>query len=110
LNSHERREVEVESVTRFLEYYICSACGKVFREAVKVSDLSTALGKTYYACPRCFAEVDIQDSLPENPEPEAPTPLKPSVECPHYENLRKRTIPDECFVCPKLIECTKKVD
>jgi len=110
-NGTERREVEVENVTRFYEYFICSTCGKVFRDAVKVRDLATTLGKTYYACPRCLTEVNVEDSPPKSPKPTAPAPLaspKPSLECPHYENLKKRLIPDECLVCPKLIECTKK--
>jgi hypothetical protein len=113
LNSHEteRREVEVENLTRFHEYFICSTCGKAFRDAVKVRDLSTTFGKIYYACPRCLNEVNVQDSPPKSPEPAAPAtpaPSKPSLECPHYENLKKRLIPDECLVCPKLIECTRK--
>ena len=106
----ERREVEVENVTRFYEYFICSTCGKVFRDAVKVRDLSTTLGKTYFGCPRCLAEVNVQDSPPRSPASTALARPRPSFECPHYENLKKRLIPDECLVCPKLIECTKRVD
>ena len=110
-NGTERREVEVENVTRFYEYFICPTCRKVFRDAVKVRDLSTTLEKTYYACPRCLTEVNVEDSPPKGPAPPtplAPIPSKPFFECSHYESLKKRLIPDECLVCPKLIECTKK--
>jgi len=110
LSSHgtERREVEIESITKLYEYFICSTCGKVFREAVKVREPSSRRGETYYACPRCLTEINIHDSPPKNPEPAAPVPPKPLYECTYYENLKKRLIPDECLVCPKLIECSKK--
>ena len=103
----ERREVEVENVTRFCEYFICSACGKAFRDAVKVRDVSTMSGKTYLGCPRCLAEVSVQDGPSRSPALTASARPGPSFECQHYENLKMRLIPDECLVCPKLIECTK---
>ena len=71
-----------------------------------------------------FTEIlEMPEALPEEPPrtSEAPKPQTPSLkhpktrppECPHFFGYLKKipkntTIPNKCFICPKMVECILK--
>ena len=65
-------------------------------------------------CPNCFSEINFIIFQVEKSE--SKTTIKNqenSLKCNHYhEYLASRTknkpIPDECLVCPKILDCTLK--
>lgn len=107
----------------------CVRCGRAVSTPVRLTDLSRRpLEETYYACPFCFSRLDIEDvaehlehshphgaasSLSKIPVLRLPTEKKPAVavsNCSHeFGYLRSRpkdsAIPDECLICPKILQC-----
>jgi len=101
---------------------VCECCGKEFELPVKLTVLSEEPQETYLACPFCFTKVEearaeavVESVLSEKREKAS---VKRKMEasgahvgsCGHHLGyLKGRTknaeIPDECLVCPKILQC-----
>jgi len=95
----------------------CLHCGRAVSAPVRLTDLSRKPFKeTYYACPFCFSRLDIEDvteHLEHSHGREKSDGRKIAVtvsNCPHEIGyLRSRpkdsAIPDECLICPRILQC-----
>jgi len=102
----------------------CEACGRIFENSIKLTNLSAMPMQTYDACPFCFSKIandaalsDSEASTSTSKDPsiafeENQRPLETSkqVGCLHYFGyLKKRPknapIPDTCLTCQKMIQC-----
>ena len=117
-------EIENQVFTYTEENSVCEVCGKEFEQPLLAEKTSGSHREKYYACPRCLTkvgEVEQQekaedDELEEEEETADAKPEKPSnagdaAGCPyHLGYLKKRErnspIPETCFTCNKMIECT----
>lgn len=106
-------------------------CGKTFDRPLQLTVLSSDPVETYPACPYCMSRIEIEEEK-QKPTKEAPIAPKLSAratvlqrehetereeaketstqKCPRgFGYLKKRpkgtSIPDECLVCPKMIQC-----
>ena len=118
-------EVENQVFTDTEENAVCEVCGKEFEQPLRAEKTAGSHIETYYACPRCLTKVgevehqekaedeeleeeeETADAKPENPMSNA----EGASACPYYLGyLRKRQrnspIPETCFTCNKMIECT----
>ena len=118
-------EVENQILTDAEENSVCDVCGKEFEQPLLAEKTSGSHIEKYYACPRCLtkvgeverqekAEVDeleeeeeTADAIPEN----LTSKIADASGCPyHLGYLKKRErnspIPETCFTCNKMIECT----
>jgi DNA-directed RNA polymerase subunit RPC12/RpoP len=91
-------------------------CRKTFRKPLMLTDSSKIPRETYYACPHCLSKVDVAVDNEENTHefsvkiPERKEMTRP-IECPHHFGYLKNhpknsSIPDECFACANLIQCS----
>lgn len=114
----------------------CGHCGRAVSSPVKLTDLSRSpVEETYYACPFCFSRLNIEDMSEhlEHSHSDGLSPLS-SVEvlglqrekriekkvtteavsnCSHefgYLGNRPKDagIPDDCLVCPRILQCMAK--
>ncbi|MEM1588813.1 MAG: hypothetical protein QXZ68_00820 [Candidatus Bathyarchaeia archaeon] len=99
-------------------------CGKTFAKPLKVENLSYGNLVIYEGCPYCLTEIAIKDGVPmgeakleHEQKPEKITVAqKFSAEtpgCRHYlgylsERSSRENIPEECMVCPKIVQCMLK--
>jgi DNA-directed RNA polymerase subunit RPC12/RpoP len=89
-------------------------CGKSFDKPSVLTDTSTIPRQTYYACPYCASKIDIiveKMKIVEVKPAEYPKVFDSPAKCVHYfgflNTLPKDTqIPDDCLVCPKVLQCT----
>ena len=116
------RNIEKES-----NNYSCEACGRMFEDPIRLTNLSATPMQTYSACPFCFSKLNENTVLEEElgdlkmstskdssvvlgkkqKKIESPEQL---TGCPHYFGyLKKRPkntpIPDTCLTCQKMIQC-----
>lgn len=95
-----------------------SMCGKVFDKPVVMLDSSSVVRETYYACPHCQSKVEVDVGDPMHPRLLTVTdPMyvgrRAPAACVHYVGYLRDlsgdvTIPDECAVCPKVVQCSVK--
>lgn len=92
-------------------------CGKSFEKPTVLTDSSTVPRQTYYACPYCMSKIDItvdnKMKLVGVKTAEHPQVFDSPAKCVHYfgflDTLPKDdAIPDECLVCPKILQCSLK--
>lgn len=114
--------------------FTCSnpSCGKVFTNPLKAENLGTKNTQVYDACPYCLTEIVVEASSSfdeeQKPEQERIRPEQVSeqlkqekpvhssttvTKCSHqlgYLSKRspKETIPEECMMCSKIVECMLK--
>ena len=90
-------------------------CGKSFEKPTVLTDSSTVPRQTYYACPYCMSKIDItvdeKMKLVGVKTAEHPQVFDSPAKCVHYFGFlntfsKDRTIPDECLVCPKILQCS----
>ena len=124
-NSNTREsEVENQIFTDTEENSVCEVCGKEFEQPLLAEKTAGSHKEKYYACPRCLTkvgEVEQQENTEdEELEEEEEMVAKPenatsnaqnASGCPYYLGyLKKRErnspIPETCFTCTKMIECT----
>jgi hypothetical protein len=95
-------------------------CGKGFAQPLLLTDDGKLPRETYYACPHCFSKVDlilddgkdfrtVKVMASVDVEVRAPVEKKPE-NCLHHLGFLKllpedEPIPEECLVCPKIMEC-----
>jgi hypothetical protein len=119
------------------ENAVCDVCGEEFEHPLFAELISGDHAEEYYACPRCLTKVgeverqerlaveEVDEAVEEEGEettvveevvelPPEPEEVKSpgSSGCPYYLGyLKKRPknapIPENCFVCAKMIECTR---
>ena len=88
-------------------------CGKSFDRFTTVTDSSTLPRRTYYACPHCMSKIEV---LTENLKIVGIKPIEYAkvfdspAKCAHYSGFlsalsKDMAIPDECLVCPKILQC-----
>jgi len=92
-------------------------CGKRFEKPIVLTDETKLLRETYYACPHCHCKLDmsvdktsgdvVKIEATANPVDIAP------ANCKHHFGYLKvlpesAQIPDECAVCPKVMQCFVK--
>jgi hypothetical protein len=93
-----------------------SGCRKSFEKPAVLTDPSTMPRKSYYACPHCQSKIDI---LTENLKVvdvrpvEYPKVLDSPAKCVHHPSFlntfpKDGRIPEECLVCPKILQCTAR--
>ena len=92
-----------------------------------MSDTSTKPVERYYACPHCFIKLDAifgeylkQKGKKSKEEPPVKSPDKPPdkekgfSKCAGYLGYlaslpENGSIPQECLICPKVLDCVMKV-
>jgi uncharacterized Zn-finger protein len=91
-------------------------CGKSFDKPTVLTDSSSMPRQTYYACPYCMSKLDI---IVENMKlvgvktTEYPKVFDSPAKCAHYFGFltaipKDAPIPDECLICPKVLQCNIK--
>jgi DNA-directed RNA polymerase subunit RPC12/RpoP len=91
-------------------------CGKSFDKPTVLTDSSSMPRQTYYACPYCMSKLEIivEDmKLVGVKTTEYPKVLDSPAKCVHYFGFlnsipKDAQIPDECLVCPKVLQCNIK--
>jgi hypothetical protein len=89
-------------------------CRKSFEKPAVLTDSSTTPRETYYACPHCQSKIDIlvEDLKVVDVKPtEYPKVFDSPAKCARYAGFLNSsrangTIPDECLVCPKVLQCS----
>ena len=91
-----------------------TGCGKSFDKPTVLTDASTIPRQSYYACPYCMSKIDI---LTENMKivsvkpTDYPKVFETPAKCTHYFGFlntipKDGGIPDDCLVCPKVLQCS----
>lgn len=88
-------------------------CGKPFERPTVLTDSSTVPRQTHYACPHCMSKIDIvvEDLKVIDIRPtEYPKVFDSPAKCAQYSGLisamsRDAAVPDDCLVCPKVLQC-----
>lgn len=93
-------------------------CGKDFERPLMITDSSSIIRETYYACPHCQSKLAIHVDDPSHPQMVAvgdtlDLGAASPTHCPHHLGYLKHLpedagIPDECAVCPRIIQCFVK--
>ena len=88
-------------------------CGKRFERPTTLTDSSTLPRQTFYVCPHCSSKLDITvDGLKVVGirAIEYGKVFESPAKCAHYSGFltaisKDIPIPDECLVCPKILQC-----
>jgi DNA-directed RNA polymerase subunit RPC12/RpoP len=91
-------------------------CGKSFEKPTVLTDTTTMPRETYYACPYCMSKLDI---IVENMKlisvkpTEYPKVFESPAKCAHHFGFlnaipKEGPLPDECLICPKVLQCSVK--
>ncbi len=88
-------------------------CGKSFEKPTVLTDSSSVPRQTYYACPYCQSKLDVltEDMKIVSVKPtDYPTVLDSPAKCAHFHSFLNSvpeglSVPDECLVCPKVLQC-----
>lgn len=89
-------------------------CGKGFVKPLLVTNSSRILRETYYACPHCQSKLNIKVEdlhVIRIEKCEGGESTVTPENCPYnfgyLKNLQENaSIPDECLVCPKILQCS----
>jgi hypothetical protein len=89
-------------------------CEKSFEKLSVLTDSSSIPRQTYYACPHCMSKLDvtIRDLKIVNVKPaEYPKVFDSPAKCARYIGFldsiaSDMPVPDECLVCPKVLQCS----
>ena len=89
-------------------------CGKSFEKPTVLTDSSTMPRENYYACPYCMSKIDIvvdDMKVVEVKPTEYPKVFESPAKCARYVGFLNAmpddtAIPDECLVCPKVLQCS----
>jgi hypothetical protein len=95
-------------------------CGKVFEQPVLLTDEASFPRETYYACPHCLAKLDLvlKDAqevdtveVVASHDVDAHVSIQETPKnCKRHLGYLKTlpedsSIPDDCLVCPKIMQC-----
>ena len=89
-------------------------CEKSFDKPTVLTDASKVPRETYYACPHCMSKLDV---LVDNMKiisvkpTEYPKVFDSPAKCAHTFGFltsipKELPIPDECLICPKVLQCS----
>ena len=89
-------------------------CGKAFEKPTVLIDSSTLPRQTNYCCPHCMSKIEV---IAENLKIVGVRPteyhrvFESPAKCAHYSGLltqvsKNAQLPDECLLCPKVLQCT----
>ena len=89
-------------------------CEKSFDKPAVLTDSSTMPRQTYYACPYCMSKLDIlvdKMKIVSIRPIEYENVLDSPAKCVHYFGFlnsipKDAPVPDECLICPKVLQCT----
>lgn len=89
-------------------------CGKTFDRPSILTDSTTMPRQTFYACPHCQSKIDIiaEDLRVKEIKPiEYPKVFDSPTKCARFSSFlgavsSDRELPEECLVCPKVLQCT----
>ncbi len=98
------------------EKMICpyNGCGKEFDKPTVLTDRSRVPRESYYACPFCMSKIDIVTENMKIVGVKAvdypATVFESPAKCAHFSGLLGNVglsgpLPDECLVCPKILQC-----
>jgi len=87
-----------------------NGCGKAFDKPTVLTDRSSIPRSSYYACPFCMSKIDIVTEnmrvVDVKPVEYPPTVFDSPAKCAHFSGLISvGPLPDECLVCPKVLQC-----
>jgi DNA-directed RNA polymerase subunit RPC12/RpoP len=93
-----------------------NGCGKSFEKPAVLTDSTVTPRETYYACPYCSSKVDIivDDLKIVGVKPsDYPKVFDSPAKCARYFGFlnaipKNAAIPDECLICPKVLQCSVK--
>ena len=91
-------------------------CGKSFERPTILTDPSTIPRKTFYACPFCMSKIDMQIEnlkVVDVKAIEYGKVFDSPAKCAHYSGFinsvsKDIPVPDECLICPKILQCSIK--
>ena len=92
-------------------------CHRKIEEPILLSNLSTVPAEQYYVCPHCFIKLELISAQPEKEKEEEPPVERPEKEekgpsrCAGYlgylaSRPENAPIPQECLICPKVLQCS----
>jgi DNA-directed RNA polymerase subunit RPC12/RpoP len=87
-------------------------CEKTFDKPTVLTDSSKVPRESYYACPYCMSKIDLVTEgmrvVDVKPVEYPPTVFDSPAKCAHFSGLLGMShgiLPDECLVCPKVLQC-----
>ncbi len=88
-------------------------CEKTFDKPTVLTDTSTIPRQSFYACPYCMSKLDIVTEglkIVDVRATEYPMVFDSPAKCAHFSGLlntlpEDAPLPDECLVCPKVLQC-----
>ena len=88
-------------------------CGKKFERPTILTESSAITRETFYACPHCMSKLSITvDGLKvvDIKPMEYGKVFQSPAKCAHYSGFANALskdipIPDDCLVCPKILQC-----
>jgi DNA-directed RNA polymerase subunit RPC12/RpoP len=88
-------------------------CGKRFERPTMLTDSSTMPRQTFYACPHCMSKIEIKTEnlkVVSIKATEYARVFDSPAKCAHYSGFlnaisKDVAIPDDCLVCPKILQC-----
>ena len=107
--------------------YTCQnpSCKKTFTTPLKTLNLQENPSEPYFACPVCLTKAEeVTPKIKETPPLKTPVQESPQKQastkksekpfsCGFHlgylsERVQKEQIPDDCLVCPKIVDCMLK--
>ncbi len=88
-------------------------CQKTFDKPTLLTDQSRVPRESYYACPFCMSKIDIVTENMKVVGVKAvdypATVFESPAKCAHFSGVlggvEGSPLPDECLVCPKVLQC-----
>ena len=91
-------------------------CERSFKKPTVLTDSSTVSRQSYYACPHCMSKIDV---MVENMKivgvkpSEYPKVFDSPAKCAYFFGFlntipKEASIPEECLICPKVLQCSTK--
>ena len=89
-------------------------CEKTFDKPAVLTDASTIPRQSYYACPHCMSKLEIStdgERILGVKASEYPKVFESPAKCAHFSgflNARPHDapLPEECLLCPKVLQCS----
>ena len=87
-------------------------CEKTFDKPTLLTDQTKIPRESYYACPFCMSRIDIVTENMRVVNVKASdlpaTVFESPAKCAHFSGTLNPggALPDECLVCPKVLQCT----
>ncbi len=90
-------------------------CEKDFERPTVLTDLSSVPRQSYYACPFCMSKIDVVTEgmriVDVKPVDYPATVFDSPAKCAHFSSGQigfDGAVPDECLICPKVLQCDRR--